>query len=107
MAALSQRNGSPAFQRFAWPSARWGSLPIAGGVDAAYRAVIEASPDPAKKRAEIEARLEKFESPIRTAEAFGVEELIDPRATREHLCRFANLVAPLREAQPGRFRYRP
>jgi acetyl-CoA carboxylase carboxyltransferase component len=107
MAALSQRNGSEAFQRFAWPSARWGSLPIAGGVDAAYRAVIEASPDPAGKRAEIEARLEKFVSPIRTAEAFGVEELIDPRATREHLCRFANLVAPLREPQPGRFRYRP
>jgi acetyl-CoA carboxylase carboxyltransferase component len=107
MAALSQRNGSPVFQRFAWPSARWGSLPIAGGVDAAYRAVIEASPDPAKKRAEIEARLEKFESPIRTAEAFGVEELIDPRDTRARLCRFATLAAPLRSAQPGRFRYRP
>jgi acetyl-CoA carboxylase carboxyltransferase component len=107
MAALSQRNGSPVFQRFAWPSARWGSLPIAGGVEAAYRAVIEASPDPAKTRAEIEARLEKFESPIRTAEAFGVEELIDPRETRAHLCRFADLAAPLRSAAPRRFNYRP
>lgn len=107
MAALSQRNGSPVFQRFAWPSARWGSLPIAGGVEAAYRAVIDAASDPAKKRAEIEARLEKFESPIRTAEAFGVEELIDPRETRAHLCRFANLVSPLRAAEPRSFRYRP
>jgi len=43
MAALTQRNGSRAFLRYAWPSARWGSLPIAGGVDAAYRAAIEAA----------------------------------------------------------------
>jgi acetyl-CoA carboxylase carboxyltransferase component len=108
MAALSQRNGSAAFMRFAWPSARWGSLPIAGGVDAAYKAVIEAAPDPSKKRAEIEAKLAKLESPIRTAEAFGVEELIDPRETRSHLCRFAHLAAPLRErpAQSGHV-YRP
>jgi acetyl-CoA carboxylase carboxyltransferase component len=107
MAALSQRNGSVSFLRYAWPSARWGSLPIAGGVDAAYRAVIEASADPAKTRAEIEARLEAVQSPVRTAEAFGVEELIDPRDTRSYLCRFANLAAPLRDAAPTRFSYRP
>jgi acetyl-CoA carboxylase carboxyltransferase component len=106
MAALTQRNGSRSFLRYAWPSARWGSLPIAGGVDAAYRAVIEAAPDPAKLRAEIEAKLEAFQSPIRTAEAFGVEEMIDPRETRRHLCRFANLAAPLRQA-PSSFSYRP
>jgi acetyl-CoA carboxylase carboxyltransferase component len=107
MAALSQRNGSPAFLRYAWPSAQWGSLPIAGGVDAAYRAVIEAAPDPAAKRAEIEAKLEALQSPLRTAEAFGVEEIIDPRQTRSYLCRFADMAAPLR--QPGRphFGYRP
>jgi acetyl-CoA carboxylase carboxyltransferase component len=107
MAALSQRNGAPAFLRYAWPSAQWGSLPIAGGVEAAYRAVIEAAPDPAARRAEIEARLEALQSPLRTAEAFGVEEIIDPRSTRSYLCRFAELAAPLR--QPGRphFGYRP
>jgi acetyl-CoA carboxylase carboxyltransferase component len=107
MAALSQRNGSRAFLRYAWPSARWGSLPIAGGVDAAYRAVIEASPDPARKRAEIEAKLEAVQSPLRTAEAFGVEELIDPRDTRRHPCRFAALAAPLRETTGSGFTYRP
>ena len=107
MAGLAQRNGSPAFVRYAWPSAQWGSLPIAGGVDAAYRAVIEAAPDPAAKRAEIEAKLEALQSPLRTAEAFGVEEIIDPRRTRGYLCRFAELAAPLRT--PGRpsFGYRP
>lgn len=107
MAALSQRNGSKQFMRFAWPSARWGSLPIAGGVDAAYRAVIEAAPDPAKKRAEIEAMLESVVSPIRTAEAFGVEEIIDPRQTRAYLCRFANWVAPVRQSPTPGFHYRP
>jgi acetyl-CoA carboxylase carboxyltransferase component len=107
MAGLTQRNGSPAFLRYAWPSAQWGSLPIAGGVEAAYRAQIEAAPDPAARRAEIEARLEALQSPLRTAEAFGVEEIIDPRQTRSYLCRFASLAAPLR--QPGRphFGYRP
>ena len=107
MAGLAQRNGSPAFLRYAWPSAQWGSLPIAGGVEAAYRAVIEAAPDPAAKRAEIEAKLEALQSPLRTAEAFGVEEIIDPRRTRSYLCHFADLAAPLR--QPGRphFGYRP
>jgi acetyl-CoA carboxylase carboxyltransferase component len=107
MAALSQRNGGQSFMRLAWPSARWGSLPIAGGVDAAYRAVIEAAPDPAKKRAEIEAKLEALQSPIRTAEAFGVEEIIDPRDTRKHLCRFVNWTAMVRDPVGPRFRYRP
>lgn len=107
MAALAQRNGSPAFMRYAWPSAQWGSLPIAGGVQAAYRAEIEAAPDPEARRAEIEQRLEGLQSPLRTAEAFGVEEIIDPRDTRQYLCRFANMAAPLRETGAPSFGYRP
>jgi acetyl-CoA carboxylase carboxyltransferase component len=107
MAGLTQRNGSPAFLRYAWPSAQWGSLPIAGGVEAAYRAVIEAAPDPAQRRAEIEAKLEALQSPLRTAEAFGVEEIIDPRQTRAYLCRFADLAAPLRRSGRPHFGYRP
>jgi acetyl-CoA carboxylase carboxyltransferase component len=107
MAGLAQRNGSPAFMRYAWPSARWGSLPIAGGVDAAYRAVIEAAPDPAQKRAEIESKLEELQSPLRTAEVFGVEEIIDPRETRARLCQFANLAAPLRQTPRSEISYRP
>jgi acetyl-CoA carboxylase carboxyltransferase component len=107
MAALTQRNGSQAFMRYAWPSAQWGSLPIAGGVDAAYRSVIEAAEDPAAMRAQIEARLETLQSPLRTAEAFGVEEIIDPADTRRRLCDFANLAAPLRTPGPPGFGYRP
>jgi acetyl-CoA carboxylase carboxyltransferase component len=85
--------------RYAWPSANWGSLPLEGGVEAAYRAEIDAAPDPEAKLGEIESRLEALRSPFRTAEAFGIEEIIDPRDTRPLLCEFANLAAPLRK--PG------
>ena len=93
--------------RYAWPSGDWGSLPISGGLEAAYKGELEASSDPAAKRAEIEARLKQFTSPFRTAEQFLVEEIIDPRETRELLCEFANLAAPLREAGSSSFRMRP
>jgi acetyl-CoA carboxylase carboxyltransferase component len=75
--------------RYAWPSGDWGSLPIAGGLEAAYRRDLEAADDPVKLRAEIEARLEAVRSPFRTAERFGIEEIIDPRDTRRLLCDWA------------------
>ena len=82
--------------RYAWLSAWWGSLPLEGGIEAAYRAEIEAAADPKAKLAEIEARLNALRSPFRTAETFAVEEIIDPRDTRRLLCDFANLAEPLR-----------
>jgi len=75
--------------RYAWPSGDWGSLPIEGGVQAAYRRDIEASPDPDARRRELENHLNRFRSPLRTAEAFGIEEIIDPRDTRRLLCEWA------------------
>ncbi|MFQ3595311.1 MAG: carboxyl transferase domain-containing protein, partial [Sphingomonadaceae bacterium] len=68
--------------RMAWPSGDWGSLPISGGLEAAYRAELEAAEDPQARLAEIRARLERVRSPFRTAERFGVEAIIDPRETR-------------------------
>ncbi len=53
-----------------------GSLPIAGGVEAADRAAIETARDPVAKRAETEAKLEARPSPMRTPEAFAVEEIM-------------------------------
>ena len=75
--------------RYAWPSGDWGSLPIEGGIEAAYRRELEASDDPAALRAEIEERLNAVRSPFRTAERFGIEEIIDPRDTRPLLCDWA------------------
>ena len=75
--------------RYAWPSGDWGSLPIAGGLEAAYRRELEAAEDPVARRAEIEERLNAVRSPSRTAERFGVEEIVDPRDTRPLLCAWA------------------
>lgn len=72
--------------RYAWPSADWGSLPIEGGVQAAYRRDIEAAENPDARRRELEDMLEQYRSPFRTAEAFGIEEVIDPRDTRPLMC---------------------
>jgi acetyl-CoA carboxylase carboxyltransferase component len=77
----------PLALRVAWPSAEWGSLPIEGGVAVAYRREIAAAPDPARRQQEIEDELRALNSPWRTAEAFGVEDIIDPRETRPLLCR--------------------
>jgi acetyl-CoA carboxylase carboxyltransferase component len=93
--------------RYAWPSASWGSLPLEGGIEAAYRAEIDAAADKQAKLEEIEARLNALRSPFRTAEAYWVEEIIDPRETRRLLCDFANLAAPLRTPGPSRFAMRP
>jgi acetyl-CoA carboxylase carboxyltransferase component len=63
---------------------------IEGGVAAAYRREIDAAPDPEAKRQEIEARLNELRSPFRTAHAFAVEDLIDPRDSRPLLVDFIN-----------------
>jgi acetyl-CoA carboxylase carboxyltransferase component len=76
----------------AWPSGDWGSLPIEGGVQAAYRRDIEAAEDPDAYRAELEDRLSAMRSPFRTAEAFNMEDIIDPRDTRKLLCEWVELV---------------
>ncbi|MBM3525443.1 MAG: propionyl-CoA carboxylase, partial [Alphaproteobacteria bacterium] len=81
--------------RFGWPSGEWGSIPIEGGVAAAYRREIENAPDPEAKRLEIEARLQRGRSPFRVAEAFEILDIIDPRETRPIICQF------IRAAQPS------
>ncbi|MDH2341047.1 carboxyl transferase domain-containing protein [Bradyrhizobium sp. SSUT77] len=94
--------------RYAWPSAYWGSLPLEGGIEAAYRADIDAAEDKTAKLKEIEERLNKLRSPFRSAEKFWVEEIIDPRKTRSLLCEFARLAEPLRKpGPPGNFSIRP
>jgi acetyl-CoA carboxylase carboxyltransferase component len=77
--------------RFAWPSGDWGSLPLEGGIEVAYKSELEAAEDPKAHLEDIRARLDKVRSPFRTAEAFMVEDVIDPRETRPLLCEFAEL----------------
>ena len=107
VAGAGHQNHTRLHYRFAWPSGDWGSLPVEGGIEAAYRAELDAAPDRAKLHAEIEERLNRVRSPFRVADNFGVEEMIDPRDTRPLLCEFANLAARLREPGPVATTMRP
>ena len=107
VAGAAHRNGGRYCTRYAWPSGRWGSLPLEGGIEAAYRAEIDAAADPKAKMAEIDERLTKLRSPFRSAETFWIEEIIDPRDTRPLLCEFAGLAAPLRRPGPSTHHMRP
>ena len=107
VAGAAHQPGGRLSLRYAWLSAYWGSLPLEGGIEAAYRADIEAAPDPKVKLQEIETRLNALRSPFRSAEKFWVEEIIDPRRTRSLLCDFARLAEPLRTPGMARFSMRP
>ena len=91
VAGAGHQNHSRWNYRIAWPSGDWGSLPIEGGVMAAYRREIEEADDPEKRREEIETRLNELRSPFRTAESFNIEDIIDPRDTRPLLCEWVEL----------------
>ena len=82
-------------------------MPLEGGIEAAYRADLDAAPDRGAKMAEIEERLNKLRSPFRSAETFWIEEIIDPRETRPLLCEWAHLAAPLRTPGPSAHGMRP
>ncbi len=104
--AANNKPGAQSF-RMAWPSGDWGSLPIEGGIEVAYKAEIAAADDPDGHLAKIKERLNRLRSPFRSAEYFEIEEIIDPRDTRRHLTRWINLAK--RTLKPGApaFGYRP
>ena len=101
VAGAAHGNHSRLNLRYAWPSGDWGSLPIEGGVQAAYRRQIEAAEDPQALREEIEGRLSKVTSPFLTAEMFGIEEIIDPRDTRPYLCEWIETAYRLLPSELG------
>ncbi|MFP5406541.1 MAG: acyl-CoA carboxylase subunit beta, partial [Gammaproteobacteria bacterium] len=107
VAGAAHTNAARFHYRYAWPSGDWGSIPLEGGIEAAYRSELAAAENPEERLAEIVSQLEALRSPFRTAETFGVEEIIDPRDTRACLCEFAGLAARLVQPVPARVQYRP
>jgi acetyl-CoA carboxylase carboxyltransferase component len=93
--------------RVAWPSGDWGSLPIEGGIEVAYKAELAEVDDYDEHLAKIKARLNQVRSPFRSAEYFEIEEIIDPRETRSVLSRWARLARRATATEPARFWYRP
>ena len=107
VAGAAHTNASRYNYRYAWPSGDWGSLPVEGGIEAAYKSDLEKSDDPETLLKEIEERMENVRSPFKTAEAFLIEEIIDPRNTRRLLCEFANISSKLRGTGKRSFGLRP
>ena len=93
--------------RYAWPSGDWGSLPIEGGIEVAYKAELAEAEDYDAHLAKIRERLNRVRSPFRSAEYFEVEEIIDPRDTRPVLCRWVNLARKATFPGPQAFTFRP
>ena len=92
--------------RYAWPSGDWGSLPLEGGVEAAFKAQLEKADDPEAMKAELSKAMKNLSSPFKTAERYWIEEIIDPAETRGLLTEFANIAADLRAGAPN-VKYRP
>lgn len=88
MAGMAMVNQKGLNLKIGWPSGEWGSLPVEGGVVVAHRHEIAQAPDPKAREAELEAEYRQLADPFRTAEAFAIEDIIDPRDTRLVLCRF-------------------
>ena len=86
VAGAGHRNHTRYGFRIAWPSGDWGSLPIEGGLEVAFKRQLADAPDAAELKAAITQRLEGVRSPFRTAESFLVEDIVDPADTRPLLC---------------------
>lgn len=104
--AANNKPGSHSF-RYAWPSGDWGSLPIEGGIEVAYKQDLADSDDPDALLADIRERLNRVRSPHRAAEFFEVEEIIDPRDSRPMLCEWVELAQRALAPGPSAFSYRP
>jgi acetyl-CoA carboxylase carboxyltransferase component len=68
-----------------------GNIPVEGGVYAAHRREIEASDDPEACLEKLQETYRAIASPFRTTEAFGIEDIIDPRDTRSLLCEWVEM----------------
>ncbi|MDH4148251.1 MAG: methylmalonyl-CoA carboxyltransferase, partial [Acidimicrobiia bacterium] len=109
VAGASNRKPGSLHPRWSWPSGDWGSLPIEGGIEVAYRTELAGLEGEAfdAELAAIKERLNQYRSPFRASEVFEIDDVIDPRDSRPTLCRWANLVAPARTTGPSSFTYRP
>lgn len=74
--------------RVAWPSGEWGSLPLAGGIEAAYawplkQALQKGGPEGRQALLiKLQKEFQLLGDPVRTAVNFGVEEIVRPSETR-------------------------
>jgi acetyl-CoA carboxylase carboxyltransferase component len=85
----------------AWLTADFASLPVSGGVAAAFKREIEASPDPAQAQREIEARFSGGTGPYNAAARFTVHDVIAPQETRGRILHALSLSRSRRTQNPA------
>ena len=68
---------------------------------AAHRAEIESAEDPAAHLEKLQGTYRAIQSPFRTAEAFGIEDITDPRATRSLLCDWVEMAYEIEKNNVG------
>ncbi len=107
LAGSAMMNQSKTKWRYCWPSGDWGSLPMAGGIEAAFRKELSESENPDELKAQLYRKFEAIRSPFRTAESFLAEEIIDPRETRPLLVDFLHHAQRALTAGERRVTYRP
>ena len=107
LAGSAMMNQSRTKWRYCWPSGDWGSLPMAGGIEAAFRKELSEAEDPEVLKAQLYKKFDAIRSPFRTAESFFAEEIIDPRETRPLLADFVHHAQRVMEAGETRTGFRP
>lgn len=108
-AFIMMNGGQPSFGAEAclvWPTAEICAMSVEGSVDVAYRADYEAAADPEARRAELIAEIRGRLGPLRAAEHFHVDDVIDPRDTRPALIAVLE-EAPARRPAKGYPKVRP
>jgi acetyl-CoA carboxylase carboxyltransferase component len=84
--------------RVAWPSGEWGSLPLDGGIEVGHAHELrqiekEKGAEARRERyRELETNYRRLMNPVRTANHFAIEEIIDPASTRSVLANWVELV---------------
>ncbi|BBO86883.1 acyl-CoA carboxylase subunit beta [Desulfosarcina ovata] len=101
VAGGAQKSGLRLSWRYAWPSAVWGNIPVEGGVYAAHRREIEAADNPREYLEKLQDTYRAVASPFRTAEAFGIEDIIDPVETRPLLCEWVEMAYQIEKDNLG------
>jgi len=103
------RSGASA--RVVWPAADVGGIPPEGGIEAAYKRQLAEAADPKALRAEINARIESARGPIGPLNRFQMEEMIDPRDTRQWVCEWVEnayrIVSQPASLGPRALQFRP
>jgi len=89
----------------AWPTAEICAMSVEGSVDVAYRREYAGARDPSAARQAIIEDIRSRVDPLRAAEGFGVDDVIDPRDTRGRLIDILDRVPARRDNRiPPKFR---